>query len=61
MTCGKEGVSMKKDWTGNSKAIYTTLGASNHTNKEREVNDYYATEPKAIELLLEKETFSPII
>ena len=38
-----------------------TLGASNHTDKEREPNDYYATEPRAAELLLEVETFSPAI
>ncbi len=50
-----------KDWTGNNKSIYTTLGASNHTTKDRELHDYYATEPKAIELLCELETFSPII
>lgn len=49
------------DWTGNSKSIYTTLGASNHTDKEREANDYYATEPKAVELLLEQENFFPYI
>jgi hypothetical protein len=42
-----------KDWTGNNNSIYKTLGASNHTNKEREINDYYATDPKAAELLLE--------
>ena len=42
-----------KDWIGNSKAIYTTLGASNHTDKEREENDYYATDPSAIDWLLE--------
>ena len=47
-----------KDWNGNSNSIYKTLGASNHTEKEREVNDYYATEPKAVELLLEQEKFS---
>lgn len=46
-----------KDWTGNHKSIYTCLGASNHTDKERHVDDYYATEPKALELLLEKEQF----
>ena len=46
------------DWTGNQNSIYKTLGASNHTDKEREFNDYYATEPKALELLLELETFS---
>ena len=40
------------DWTGNTKSIYTTLGASNHTDKEREENDYYATDPAAIDYLL---------
>ena len=49
---------MSKDWTGNQNSIYKTLGASNHTDKERETNDYYATEPKALELLLELETFN---
>lgn len=37
---------------------FVTLGASNHTADVREENDYYATEPKAVELLLEKEKFS---
>ena len=50
-----------KDWTGNQKSIYTTLGASNHTDKERQVHDYYATDPKAMELLLAEEQFSPVI
>lgn len=47
-----------KDWSGNSNSIYKTLGASNHTEKEREADDYYATEPKAAELLMDEETFS---
>lgn len=50
-----------KDWTGNKNSIYKTLGASNHTNKERQINDFYATEPKAMEILLEVERFSPNI
>lgn len=50
---------MNKDWTGNQNSIYKTLGASNHTEEERESNDYYATEPKAVELLLDLETFAP--
>lgn len=45
----------KKEWTGNNKAVYTCLGASNHALDERQVEDYYATEPKAAELLLEVE------
>ena len=52
---------MPKDWTGNYNSIYKTIGVSNHTEEEREANDYYATEPKAIEMLLEKEQFFPYI
>lgn len=47
-----------KDWNGNSNSIYKTLGASNHTDKERENHDFYATEPKAMEILLGVETFN---
>ena len=36
---------MANDWSGNARAIYTTLGASNHTEKERAGNDFYATDP----------------
>ena len=48
----------EKDWVGNAKAVFVCNGASNHTDQEREAMDYYATEPKAIELLLEKEQFA---
>lgn len=41
-----------KDWTGNSKSIYTPLGASNHVSEERAEHDFYATDPKAIDYLL---------
>jgi len=46
-----------KDWTGNSNSIYKALGASNHTDKERETDDFYATEPKAIDILCSVESF----
>ena len=46
------------DWAGDSNSVYKTLGASNHTATDRESNDYYATDPKAAELLLEVEKFS---
>lgn len=39
----------------NKKSIYNTIGASNHTDKEREKNDYYATDPIAIDKLLQVE------
>lgn len=50
-----------KDWSGNAKSIFVCNGASNHTVEERQTDDYYATEPKAVELLLEQEKFSPYI
>ena len=50
-----------KDWIGNSKAIYSCHGASNHSDTEREVNDYYATPSSAVEMLLELENFSKSI
>ena len=50
-------MSNNKDWTGNDHSIYVTLGASNHSPEEREEHDYYATHPKAVELLLEQEKF----
>lgn len=50
-----------KDWTGNKNSVYTTLGASNHTEDEREPDDFYATDPVAIDLLLKAEKPSPYI
>lgn len=44
-----------KDWNGNSRSVIAT---SCTYNKNREENDFYATEPKAIELLLNEEKFS---
>ena len=41
-------MSENKDWVGNKKSTYITLGASNHTDKERQTEDYYATDPIAI-------------
>lgn len=45
----------------NSNATFACLGASNHTERIREENDYYATEPKAVEELLKVESFSPCV
>ena len=44
-----------------SKKVFTTLGSSNHALENRETFDYYATEPKAVEMLLELERFAPLI
>ena len=46
---------MSKDWTGNSNSIFKQLGASSHTEDEREENDFYATDPKAAYDLLKAE------
>ena len=43
---------MSKDWTGNGNSVFKILGASSHTAAEREANDYYATDPAAIDKLL---------
>lgn len=29
-----------RDWIGNKNSIFKPLGASNHTDEEREENDY---------------------
>ncbi|MBO5968993.1 MAG: NAD(P)-dependent oxidoreductase [Clostridia bacterium] len=42
-----------KDWVGNASVRNCNL-----RSKDAEENDYYATEPKAVELLLEQERFS---
>lgn len=48
----------KKDWVGNSKAIFSCHGASNHSETERQTEDYYATPDIATELLCGLEVFS---
>ena len=47
-----------KDWVGNGNSIYKTLGASNHTDEDRQEDDYYATHPSAAKMLLDLERFS---
>ena len=43
-----------KDWVGNYNSIFKTLSASSHTDSERETHDFYATDPKALELFLDR-------
>ena len=40
-----------------SRNVFATLGAANISTYEREKNDFYATDPKAVKLLLQKENF----
>lgn len=44
---------MEKDWTGNHKTTFVQLGASNHSDVERETNDFYATQPETLEIFLD--------
>ena len=50
-----------KDRTGKRKSVFATLGASSHTDHDREQDDFYATDPKAIDCLLSVETPSPFV
>ena len=45
---------MQKDWTGNKSSIFATLAATSHGQEERQKHDYYATDPKAINVLIEE-------
>lgn len=52
---------MAKDWIGNGKSVFVTLGASNHTDKDRESNDFYATDPIAVDKLVGSIGFIPSV
>lgn len=41
-----------KDWTGNKKSVLVTTSALYQSDAVREENDFYATEPEAIDRLL---------
>ena len=46
-------ISGTKDWIGGKTSVYKIISASNHAvDGEREVDDYYATDPIAIDKLL---------
>ena len=45
---------MTKDWTGNKRTVFSILGASNHSETDRQSEDYYATDGLAIDKLASK-------
>ena len=51
----------KKDWSGSQRSVFTCNGARTYAQEDRQSEDFYATEPKAVEELLERETFSETI
>lgn len=46
-------MSKNRDWTGTEVALFKTLGSSHHSKDDREENDYYATDPRAVSMLLD--------
>jgi len=44
-----------------NKKVFSPLGANNHSSATRVEHDYYATDPKALEMLLELEDFSEYV
>lgn len=52
---------VKKDWTGNLNSVWKTIGASNHSKYSREADDYYATDPIAIDKLLTVERLNQFV
>ena len=51
----------KKDWSGNQKSVFTCNGARTYALEDRQSEDFYATEPRAVYDLLERESFSETI
>ena len=47
----------ERDWTGRKNAALQGVAPSNQTKNARVERDFYATEPRAVELLCEIETF----
>lgn len=43
---------------GSLNSTFSVIGASNHSKEERQAEDYYATEPKALDLLMGVEKFN---
>lgn len=44
---------------GGGDSVYKIIGASNHCAESRQDDDFYATDPKAVEMLCDLEKFSP--
>ena len=41
-----------KDWTGNTKSAFVTIGSNCHSERDREKDDFYSTDPKSLEIFL---------
>ena len=54
----KSEMETRKEFVAN---VFRQLGSTNHSDTERQKEDFYATEPLATVLLCEKEKFSPTV
>ena len=43
-----------KDWKGDTNSVFKIIAASNHSKDDRQNEDYYATDPIAIDKLIKK-------
>lgn len=44
----------EKDWTGNKRTVFSIFGASNHSEADRQTEDFYATDPSVLDNLSRK-------
>lgn len=51
---------MNKDWKGNKTSVIGTSGFHNNSQHKRQIDDFYATDPIALEKLLERERFDNV-
>ena len=42
---------MKREWTGNKRTTFATIGATSHSSYERAAGDFYATDPSTVDAL----------
>jgi hypothetical protein len=52
---------MEKDWTGNRRSVFSMMGASNHSETERQSEDFYATDPAVLDHLSRKYTIPNVV
>lgn len=50
-----------QDIPKHSSKVFTCLGSSTFAREKRQLEDFYATDPKAVHELLDRETFSKTI
>lgn len=51
----------KNDWTGNKRSVFTAMGASNHSETERQTEDFYATDPAVLDHLSAKYAIPDVV